>query len=181
MRGVRPDGPHARPRRARERAGLEHARSANDVAARQSVASVLAINAGAGIGPAFRFGRVQVAGYGILRVRVENDDPNSEVDERRHHLAHDRAARRAHGGRSAADRVVHRAHRRRVRVQHSRHEHAGEQRHERARRQRSAGTPVSASWIDQFRFDGSLQHGFVTGGPNFIGGTALGLPRDRDA
>jgi hypothetical protein len=30
-------------------------------------------------------------------------------------------------------------------------------------------------WIDQFRFDGSLQQGFVTGGPNFIGGTSGGF------
>ena len=74
------DGSHARPRRARQRAGLEprdhqrdHCRTARR---RPRSRSTL----GGGVGPAFRFGRAQVAGYGILRVHVQNDDPNSETN-----------------------------------------------------------------------------------------------------
>ena len=40
----------------------------------------LAVNLGGGVGPAFRFGRVQVAGYGIVRVHIENDDPNNDMN-----------------------------------------------------------------------------------------------------
>jgi hypothetical protein len=46
----------------------------------------------------------------------------------------------------------------------------------------TSGTSGAFGWnaglgvvIDDFRFDGSLQHGFVTGGPDFIGGTSPGF------
>jgi hypothetical protein len=137
--------------------------------------STMAFTLGGGIGPAFRFGRAQVAAYGILRALVQGRDPNSEVDN---------------DGTSGHDFVMPGMHFAAeipltdwlfVRT-------GAEYAFIVSGTSNEAGTSQTASnsgvfgWnaglgavVGDFRFDGSLQHGFVTGGPDFIGGTSPGL------
>lgn len=152
-----------------------------DSAPMEPSASTLAFTLGGGIGPAFRFGPATVAAYGVLRALIEATDPNSEADDDamgEHtiiipgvHMALEVPLSDWLYVRSGAEYAF--------RISGSGDEGGGPT---------NADDTVTASntgvfgWnaglgvvIDNFRFDGSLQHGFVTGGPEFIGGTSPGF------
>jgi hypothetical protein len=146
----------------------------NEVATNTPSASVLAFNLGGGVGPAFRFGRVQVAGYGVVRVGFQHADPDSTasndgVDAHTIVLPGVQLATEVplndwfyvRTGAEYAFRLIGTN----LPANNSMSRRDGA----------FSWNAGLGAWIDQFRFDGSLQQGFVTGGPNFIGGTAGGF------
>jgi hypothetical protein len=134
----------------------------------------LGIDLGAGLGPVLQFDRVSIAAYGILSGHIASEDPYSEVD----------------GDESSALTVlipgVHLALEVplsdwllvRSGAQYSFNLQSTSDPADAGTSQRSGSFGWNAGLgvvIDDFRFDGSLQHGFVTGGPDFIGGTGQGF------
>jgi len=139
-----------------------------------NTASTLGFNIGGGVGPAFRFGAAQVAAYATLRIGYSSNEPDSETDDDesgtlsvvipgvniateiplndwfvvRTGAQYDWAVTDTSGPGDAG---------------------AGSQDGVFGW---NAGLGVI---IDQFRFDGSLQQGFVTSGPDFIGGAGGGF------
>lgn len=131
--------------------------------------SSLDLGIGGGVGPALRLGRATVAGYGIVNLDIGSDDPDSEFDgdeSSRHaivvpgvHMAVEVPLNDWFVVRSGAEY-------RYVISGTSDDDNNGP-----SERTGSFGWNAGVGVIiDDFRFDGSLQHGFVTGGPNFIGG-----------
>jgi hypothetical protein len=130
--------------------------------------SLLNFYLGGGVGPAFRFGDAQVAAYGVINFDYRSNDPNSEVDM-------DEVSRLGviiPGINIAAEIPLNDWFQVRTGAQYNWEladfsaEPAG-----------SGNQDGTFGWnaglgvvLDQFRFDGALQSGFVTSGPNFIGG-----------
>jgi hypothetical protein len=143
--------------------------------------STLAFTLGGGVGPAFRLGRASVAGYGIARVLFQSRDPNSEGDDDSQtahsivipgvHLAVEVPINDWLYVRSGAEYAFN--------ISGSSDDGGGPTEADDSGTSDTAG---AFAWnaglgvvIDDFRFDGSLQNGFVTGGPDFIGGTGGGF------
>jgi hypothetical protein len=153
----------------------------DEMAAMEPSASTLAFTAGLGVGPAFRFGNASVAGYGIARFLYSSNDPNSEGDDDASsnyvlvipgvHVAAEVPLNDWLYVRTGAEYAWN--------INGSSNDGGGPGDAD------DTGTSATAGafgWnaglgvvIDDFRFDGSLQHGFVTGGPDFIGGTSPGF------
>jgi hypothetical protein len=138
----------------------------------KSSASRFDFGLGGGVGPALRLGRATVAGYGIVRLGFASLDPDSSDpndDSTTHtivipgvHMAVEVPLADWFFVRSGAEYDFI--------IDGSSSTGAVD-----AGASSRSGT---FNWnaglgvvVNQFRFDGSLQHGFVTGGPNFIGGT----------
>jgi hypothetical protein len=138
--------------------------------------SNLDIGVSGGVGPAFRFGGAQVAAYATLRIGYNSDDPNSEVDDNETgslgivipgiNIATEIPLNDWFVVRTGAQydwNLINRS-------------GPGPD-------DQSSGDQFGVfGWnaglgviIDQFRFDGSLQQGFVTSGPDFIGGAGGGF------
>lgn len=136
--------------------------------------SRLAINAGGGVGPAFTFGQTQLAAYGTLRIGYQGDDPNSEVDN------DDTTTLRVvlPGVQLATEIALTDWLRIRTGAEYSwqLEDVSGPGNNAGAGTQDGvfAWNAGFGIYVDQFRFDGALQHGFVTGGPDFIGGSPNG-------
>jgi hypothetical protein len=138
--------------------------------------SVLDIGLGAGVGPAFRFGAAQVAAYATLRLGYNADEPNSEVDDDETNslsvvipgvnIATEIPLNDWFVVRTGAQydwNLVDRS------GPGPDDEGSGDQT---GTFGWNAGVGVI---VDQFRFDGSLQQGFLLSGPNFIGGNTAGF------
>jgi hypothetical protein len=138
--------------------------------------SVFGLGLSGGVGPAFRFGSAQVAAYATLRFQYTSTEPNSEFDD-------DESGTLGiliPGLNVATEIPLNDWFVVRTGAQYDWNlsntsgpgpddEGSGSQ----------GGT---FGWnaglgviIDQFRFDGSLQHGFLLSGPNFIGGNTAGF------
>ena len=131
--------------------------------------SEMNIGVGGGIGPALRLGRASVAGYGILNVDLGSQDPDTEIDNNETsdntivvpgvHMAVEVPLNDWFVVRSGAE--------------YSFMLSGTSDDNDNGSSERTGAFGWNAGVgviIDDFRFDGSLQHGFVTGGPNFIGG-----------
>lgn len=136
--------------------------------------STLNIGLGGGVGPAFRFGAAQVAAYGTLRFGYTSIEPNSEADD-------DEVGQLSvviPGVNLATEIPLNDWFVVRTGAQYewnltdtSGPGDAG-----------GGNQAGSFGWnaglgviIDQFRFDGALQQGFLLSGPNFIGGNTAGF------
>ena len=123
---------------------------------------------GGGVGPAFRFGRAQVAGYGVINFDYQSNDPDSEVDNNETGVA----TVIIPGVHLAAEIPLNDWFEVRTGAQYN------FQILDTSADPAGVGSQTgNFGWnaglgvvLDQFRFDGALQSGFVTGGPNFIGG-----------
>jgi hypothetical protein len=153
----------------------------DQMAAMEPSDSTLAFTLGGGVGPAFRFGNASVAGYGIARFLYQSNDPNSEADDDANsaymivipgvHVAAEVPLNDWLYVRTGAEYAWN--------INGTSDDGGGPDEDD------DMGTSATAGafgWnaglgvvIDDFRFDGSLQHGFVTGGPDFIGGTGPGF------
>ncbi len=126
---------------------------------------------GGGVGPAFRFGPAQVAGYGVINFDYRSEDPNSETDDEAGengaigiiipgvHLAAEVALTDWFQVRTGAEYSFT--------ITDTSGPGMGGSGDQSGNFGWNAGLGVI---VDQFRFDGALQSGFVTNGPNFIGG-----------
>jgi hypothetical protein len=134
----------------------------------------LGVDLGAGVGPVLQFDRVSIAAYGILSGHIANQDPYSEVDG---------------DETSVVGAVIPGVHIAlevplsdwllvRSGAQYSFNLQSTSAPADAGTSQRNGSFGWNAGLgivIDDFRFDGSLQQGFVTGGPEFIGGTQSGF------
>jgi hypothetical protein len=153
----------------------------NEAAAGEPSASEMAFTVGGGVGPAFRLGNANVAGYGIVRVLYSAGDPNSEADDDANsahtivvpgvHLAAEVPLNDWLYVRTGAEYAFN--------LNGTSDDGGGPTDDDDTGTSSTAG---AFGWnaglgvaIGDFRFDGSLQHGFVTGGPDFIGGTSPGF------
>ncbi|MDD9933085.1 MAG: hypothetical protein OXT09_05750 [Myxococcales bacterium] len=129
---------------------------------------------GGGIGPAFRLGPATVAGYGILRVEAGSVDPNTDMDDDETstvtvvipgvHIAAEVPIRDWLVFRTGAE------------YSYALNSTSSPGDVETSGRGGVFGWNAGLGVIfDQLRFDGSLEHGFVTGGPDFIGDTDPGF------
>jgi hypothetical protein len=127
-----------------------------------------------GLGPALRLGRASVAGYGLLRFALARTDPDLDTDDD-HTTRHTLALPALHLAvevpigewltvRSGAEYAFE------VRGISAPDESGSHERE--GRFGWNLGFGLNA---DDFRFDASLQHGFVTHGPSFIGGGEPGF------
>lgn len=136
--------------------------------------SALGFGLGGGVGPAFRFGAVQVAGYGTLQLGYSSNDPNSEIDNNEQGTINVIIP----GVNLATE----------INLNDWFYVRTGAQYGWNLLDTSGPGDSGTASqagvfgWnaglgvvIDNFHFDGALQQGFVTGGPDFIGGTGGGF------
>jgi hypothetical protein len=134
----------------------------------------LGVALGAGVGPVLQFDRVSIAAYGVLNGRIGNQDPYSEVDGDETsvlglvipgvHIALEVPL---------ADWLLVRSG-----AQYSFNMQSTSAPADAGTSQRGGSFGWNAGLgivLDDFRFDGSLQQGFVTGGPDFIGGTGAGF------
>jgi hypothetical protein len=162
-------------------AAIAHNSVTNEMAAMEPSANTLAFSLAGGVGPAFRLGNANVAGYGIVRVLYSSTDPNSEGDDDVS-TAHTIVVPGVHVAaevplndwlyvRTGAEYAFN--------INGTSEDNGGPSD---ADDTGTSGTSGAFGWnaglgvvIDDFRFDGSLQHGFVTGGPDFIGGTSPGF------
>jgi len=162
-------------------AAIAHNSVTNEMAMMEPSASALAFSVGGGVGPAFRLGNANVAGYGIVRVLYSTEDPNSEGDDDTS-SAHSIVVPGMHVAaevplndwlyvRTGAEYAFN--------ISGTSEDNGGPTDMDDTG---TSGTSGAFGWnaglgvvIDDFRFDGSLQHGFVTGGPDFIGGTSPGF------
>lgn len=152
--------------------GINSNSLSNDVTDDSS--STLGFTLGGGVGPAFRFGAAQVAAYATLRFGYSTFDPSSDGDN-------DESGTLSvviPGVNIATEIPLNDWFVVRTGAQYdwnlsdtSGPDDAG-----------SGSQNGVFGWnaglgviIDQFRFDGALQQGFVTGGPDFIGGTGGGF------
>jgi hypothetical protein len=134
----------------------------------------LGVDLGAGMGPVLEFDRVSIAAYGVLSGHIASEDPYSEVDG---------------DETSALSAVIPGVHIAlevpltewllvRSGAQYSFNLQSTSAPADAGTSQRSGSFGWNAGLgvvIDDFRFDGSLQHGFLTGGPEFIGGRQPGF------
>lgn len=136
--------------------------------------SQLGFNLGGGIGPALSLGKVSLAAYALVNLRVDSQDPNTDASD-------DETSTRTFvlpGVHMALEVPLTDWLFVRTGAQYtfnwrgtSAPADSGSAQHD-ATFGWNAGLGVV---IDQLRFDGSLQQGFVTGGPDFIGGTGAGF------
>jgi hypothetical protein len=122
------------------------------------------------VGPAFRFGRAQVAGYGVLNFDYQSNDPNSEVDDNEVGVM----TVVIPGVHLAAEVPITDWFEVRTGAQYNFQilDTSGPMDMGGGSQSGNFGWNAGCGVVlDQFRFDGALQSGFVTGGPNFIGGT----------
>jgi hypothetical protein len=142
--------------------------------AREARLETLALSVAGGAGPALRLGRASVASYGLLRFDVTRDDPDvdSEDDESSQrviavpalHVALEVPIGAWFTVRSGAEYAFE--------LRRQRAQDAIESDEREGRFGWNLGFGLS---YDDFRFDASLQHGFVTRGPSFIGGGEPGF------
>jgi hypothetical protein len=162
-------------------AAIAHNSVTNEMAMAEPSANTLALSVAGGVGPAFRLGNANVAGYGIVRLLYSSADPNSEGDDDVS-TAHTIVVPGVHVAaevplndwlyvRTGAEYAFN--------INGTSEDNGGPTD---ADDTGTSGTNGAFGWnaglgvvIDDFRFDGSLQHGFVTGGPDFIGGTSPGF------
>jgi hypothetical protein len=134
----------------------------------------LGFHLSAGAGPALRLGRASVAGYALVRMELERDDPDADRDgdhSSRHTLALPAvqlAAEVPIGSwfvvRSGAQYAFE------VRGESAPEDRGSSERDDRFGWNLGFGLRAS-----DFAFDASLQHGFLTEGPSFIGGGEPGF------
>ncbi|MGD8859059.1 MAG: hypothetical protein PVI30_03550 [Myxococcales bacterium] len=158
---------------------LAKARVANRSLTNESVpddptSSTLTFGLAGGVGPAFRFGAAQVAGYGVLRVGVGSIDPNDQADGDEVstldvvipgvHMATEVPLNDWLFFRAGADYSFRM-------IGSSDDDDDGV-----TLRYGTFGWNAGlGARVGSLQFDGSVQQGFVTGGPDFIGGTAPGF------
>lgn len=155
---------------------LRAARTAisDETLAGDPAASQLAIDVGGGLGPALSFGRVSVAAYAVLGLRLTTDDTNDDIedDETTSHTI------LFPGVHMALEVPLSDWFFVRTGAQYNFNWRGASAPQDSGSSQRGSSFGWNAGLgvvIDQFRFDGSLQQGFVTGGPDFIGGTGAGF------
>ncbi len=138
--------------------------------------SVFGLGLSGGVGPAFRFGAAQVAAYATLRFSYASGDPNSEVDDNETGTL----GILIPGINVATEIPLNDWFVVRTGAQYdwNLYDTSGPGPDDEG----SGSQGGTFGWnaglgviIDQFRFDGSLQHGFLLSGPNFIGGNTAGF------
>jgi hypothetical protein len=148
-------------------------RSINDETTDVTSSDML-LGLGGGLGPAFTFGAASVAAYGVLRFEYGSADPDTDGNDDETnsltvvipgvHMAAEVPLRDWLLFRTGAEYSF-------VMSGTSAPADNGS-----TTRSGVFGWNAGFGMIfDQLRFDGSIQHGFVTGGPDFIGGTAPGF------
>jgi len=138
--------------------------------------SIFGLGLGGGVGPAFRFGAAQVAAYATLRFGYTSADPNSEADDNESGTL----SVLIPGVNIATEIPLNDWFVVRTGAQYDWNlvDTSGPGPDDEG----SGAQNGSFGWnagvgviIDQFRFDGALQQGFLLSGPNFIGGNTNGF------
>lgn len=157
--------------------GIRRLSQRTDAAAGEPAASLLTLHAAAGVGPALRLGDAKVAGYALLRGRLDFEDPNSETEDDEAtvlstllpalHVAVEVPLTDWLYVRSGAEYSFRTS---------SRWQSAGTSDLYEGQNDGVFAWNVGLGVVfEQLRFDGALSEGFVTGGPDFIGGTSPGF------
>lgn len=146
----------------------------NGVAPGEPSRELLGLSVGGGVGPALRLGGASVAGYAVIHFRVERDDPNTDAsadDSAAHSIA-------VPGVHIAVEVPIASWFVLRSGAQYAFEIDGTNEPDDNANSRRTG----SFSWnlgfglsTHDLRFDASLQHGFVTSGPDFLGGSSPGF------